>query len=357
MEIVSRYISSSGCTIYTFPVRAFPELVANIYFISDGQQRILVDCGSGMDRSNRDLLAGLEAIEEIYGEPANLENLSAILITHGHIDHFGGLPFVRQFSQAPIGVHLLDRRILSHYEHRVIVASRLLENFLKRAGVPVGECKNIMAMYLFAKGIYHSTPVQISLGENGFQADSSCQDRISNKPQFQSSTIVGLNDRIFAYHVPGHCPGQVCLRIDDILLTADHVLSRTSPHQAPESITNNMGLGHYLDSLDNIQALNGIRLALGGHEDAMNDLAGRIGEIKPVHDERLEQVLEICSQPKTTAEISRELFGPVHNYHILLALEEAGAHVEYLYQRGELVATNLAEIESKPDPVIQYRRC
>jgi glyoxylase-like metal-dependent hydrolase (beta-lactamase superfamily II) len=192
MEAVSRYLTSSGCKIYAFPVRAFPELVANIYFISDGQQRILVDCGSGMERSNRDLLAGLKAIEERYGEPAGLEKLSAILITHGHIDHFGGLPFVREYNQAPIGVHLLDRRILSHYEDRVVVASRLLENFLKRAGV----------------------------------------------------------------------------------LASDHVLSRTTPHQAPESITNNMGLGHYLDSLDKIQALDGIRLALGGHEEAMDDLSG-----------------------------------------------------------------------------------
>jgi glyoxylase-like metal-dependent hydrolase (beta-lactamase superfamily II) len=357
MEAISRYVTSSGCTIYAFPVRAFPELVANIYLISDGQQRILVDCGSGMERSNRDLLAGLEAIEERYGEPAGLEKLSAILITHGHIDHFGGLPFVRQYNQAPIGVHLLDRRILSHYEDRVVVASRLLENFLKRAGVPASDRENLMAMYLFAKGIYHSTPTQISLGENGIQADSGCADIISNNTQDQSVIIEVLSDRISAYHVPGHCPGQVCLRIDDILLTADHVLSRTTPHQAPESITNNMGLGHYLDSLDKIQALDGIRLALGGHEEAMDDLSGRITEIKQVHDERLEQVLEICRRPKTTAEISRELFGPVQNYHILLALEEAGAHVEYLYQRGELVATNLAEIESESDPIIQYQRC
>ncbi len=357
MEALSRYVTSSGCKIYTFPVRAFPELVANIYLITDGQHRILVDCGSGMNRSNRDLLAGLKAIEERYDEPTGLEKLSAILITHGHIDHFGGLPFVRQFTQAPIGVHLLDRRILSHYEDRVVVASRLLENFLKRAGVRAPDRENLMAMYLFAKEIYHSTPIQISLGENGFQPDSSCSDGISKESQDQSSTIAVLSDRISFYHVPGHCPGQVCLRLDDILLTADHVLSRTTPHQAPESITNNMGLGHYLDSLNKIQALDGIQLALGGHEKPMNDLAGRIREIKRVHDERLEQVLEICYQPKTTADISRELFGPVNNYHILLALEEAGAHVEYLYQRGELVATNLAEIESEPDPVILYQRC
>jgi len=67
-------------------------------------------------------------------------------------------------------------------------------------------------------------------------------------------------------------------------------------------------------------------------------------------------VLDICRQPKSTAEISRELFGQVSSYHVLLALEEAGAHVEYLYQRGELIAANLEEIEKAAQPVIRYRR-
>ena len=37
-------------------------------------------------------------------------------------------------------------------------------------------------------------------------------------------------------------------------------------------------------------------------------------------------------------------------------VEEAGAHVEYLYQRGELVAENVGELESEQDPVVRYVR-
>jgi hypothetical protein len=39
-----------------------------------------------------------------------------------------------------------------------------------------------------------------------------------------------------------------------------------------------------------------------------------------------------------------------------LALEESGAHVEYLYQRGELLVVNLDEIENSADPVFLYQR-
>ncbi len=339
MRDVDRFVTSAGRTIYSVPARAFPGLVANIFVISDGQRQVLIDCGSGMDHSNDDLLAGLARLEEVYGRPVDLARLDAIVITHGHIDHFGGLNFLRRFSQAPIGVHPLDRRVLSHYEERLIVASRSLERFLRGAGVTDRHLANLMAMYLFAKGVYRSTPVQFALQEGQpLPAD------------------LGL-DGIQVLHVPGHCPGQVCLLVDDILLTADHVLSRTTPHQAPESITNNMGLGHYLASLARIEGLPGVRLALGGHEDPMPDLAGRIGEIRQLHDQRLNQVLEICAEPKNIAQISRELFGPVSSYHVLLALEETGAHLEYLYQRGEVLATNLEEIERQPEPVITYQRC
>jgi glyoxylase-like metal-dependent hydrolase (beta-lactamase superfamily II) len=334
MKSIDRFQTSAGRNIYTFPVRAFPGLVANIYVISDDESQILVDCGSGMDKSNQDLLDGLQALSDKYSQPFQLSTMSAVFVTHGHIDHFGGLPFVRQYTNAPIAVHSLDRRVLTHYEERVLVASRLLDTFLQRAGVPSEGRESLMSMYLFAKGVYRSTAVEILLREGESRPDG-----------------IGI------HHVPGHCPGQVCLLVDDILITADHVLSFTTPHQAPESITNNMGLGHFLASLDKIAALDGISLALGGHEDPMPDFKGRIEEIKKVHEDRLDLVLEICTEPKTTAEVSHELFGEVSSYHVLLALEEAGAHVEYLYQHGELVATNLVQIESEPFPVIQYRRC
>jgi hypothetical protein len=53
-------------------------------------------------------------------------------------------------------------------------------------------------------------------------------------------------------------------------------------------------------------------------------------------------------------EVCQRLFGPRDGYTRLLALEEAGAHVEYLFQRGELGIANLSEVSEQANPIIQY---
>jgi glyoxylase-like metal-dependent hydrolase (beta-lactamase superfamily II) len=146
----------------------------------------------------------------------------------------------------------------------------------------------------------------------------------------------------------------VCLQVHDVLLTSDHVLARITPHQFPQAITPFAGLEHYFRSLAKIRALPGIRLALGGHEEPIPDLRGRIDEIEAFHRTRLERVLEICAGPRTVREVALELFGERKGYDVILAVDEAGAHVEYLHQLGRLRVDNLDEVQAADDPVFRY---
>jgi glyoxylase-like metal-dependent hydrolase (beta-lactamase superfamily II) len=136
------------------------------------------------------------------------------------------------------------------------------------------------------------------------------------------------------------------------------VLGHISPHQSPERLTLYTGLGHYLESLSRLeQWAQDVDLILGGHGPVIHDLGKRVGEIRQIHQERLEKVLEICNQPQTIYEVSKQLFGEVHGYNVLLAIEEAGAHVEYLYSRGFLGIENLDEIKNNhAATAIQYRQ-
>ncbi|MCY3779124.1 MAG: MBL fold metallo-hydrolase [Chloroflexi bacterium] len=332
---VERFSSSGGVDIYRLPLVLFPNNFTGHAFVLEGAGPLtLVDTGSGIGRSNDDLTEGFRQIGERYGRPLVLQDIERIIITHGHIDHFGGLAFVKTQTDAAVGIHELDRTVLTNYEERVIVATKALGIYFDRAGIPSAQRDMLFSMYGFAKQHVSSIDVDFSIADE--------------------QTIDGME----FIHTPGHCPGQVCIRLGDILLSADHVLSRTTPHQSPESITHYMGLDHYADSLRKLLRFEGIRLALGGHEEAIHDLYGRIHAIRASHNRKLDRIRKIMrdnESPMTVSQISQQMYPEVEGYHILLAIEEAGAHVEYLYQHGHLAIANLKEFEAEPNPAILYQ--
>jgi glyoxylase-like metal-dependent hydrolase (beta-lactamase superfamily II) len=163
-------------------------------------------------------------------------------------------------------------------------------------------------------------------------------------------------DPIEIVHVPGHTPGQVMMLVDDVLLSADHILERISPHLAPEQLTLNTGLAHYLESLDKSRPLvNRTELVLGGHERPFRDLLARIERTHTLYEDRLAQVLEAAREPITIVKLADELFGETAGYHRLLALEETGAYVEYLSMRGYLRVEDHERLERGEVAPLRYQ--
>ena len=326
--------SNAGARIYRIPLNLFPILkgYAHLIFIDDIVA--MIDVGSGFGDSNDQLEAGIDELGSKYGERANWDDINYVLITHGHVDHFGGLRYVRERTQAEIGIHELDLPVLANYEERLKIVEHRLRAYLGEAGVEEKKREGIMTLYMLNKHLYSSLPPDFTYGARGMRVGP-----------------------FRIWHMPGHCPGHVVIQLNDVLFAGDHILKETSPHQAPESLSLYTGLGHYLESLRRVHRLaGGIHLTLGGHEGSIDDLEGRIQEIEGLHLDRLEQVLELLNEPLTIAQISQALFPEVEGYHELLAIEETGAHVEYLSQRGYLGIDNLDEVDFESPAPIRYIR-
>ncbi len=320
--------------IYQISIREFPGLVGNVYLVIVGNYRVLIDTGSGFGDSNIDLEMGFDEIRQQHGEEVTFSTLTHIFITHGHIDHFGGLPYIRERSDAQICIHELDQRIVSNHQERMSIAAHRLEEFLTEAGVKPEQRVKEIEMYRITKSLFRSVNVDLTYEAMGMKLEP------------------------FKFiHVPGHCAGHVLIKVHDVLFSGDHILEKTSPHQSPEQITLSTGLDTYLRSLEIVRSIaSKVKLTLGGHENPILDLDKRINEIRTVHHERLNRILKILTKPHTIADVSRYLFGKVEGYTELLALEEAGAHIEYLYQRGFLKIVNLNDIEENPNLVpIRYQ--
>lgn len=311
--------SSGGAQVFGLPLEVFPKFIGYAYVVVSDDKVYLIDSGSGLGASNDDLLAGFAALRSDHGLALTLGDIDSIIITHAHIDHFGGLQFVRDHTDAPITMHALDQRVITNYEGRLLMASKSLSLFLQRSGVEEAERTRLLQMYGWSKGMFHALPVAETVEHGAI-----------------------IDERFRVFHAPGHCPGQICLQLDDIFFSADHVLSRTSPHLAPESITPGTGLEHYISALRAVSAIDGVRVALGGHEDPISDLRGRSLALIASHERKLERLLELLKErPRTVAELTKTVHPSVDGYDVLLALEQVGAHVEYLYLRGIIRPTNL----------------
>ncbi len=324
---VRAFSSSGGALIYQFSIETFPDHVNNVYLICEGSKRTLYDCGSHTSGSRAELERSSTMMQRVFAGPS-LDEVTDLVVSHAHIDHFGG---AGNFSgRARIFAHEFDARVVSRFEERVVQTAMQLRVFLERAGLDAEARTELEQMYVLSKQLYKSVPVDEMVKDgdevNGFAL----------------------------YHMPGHCPGQICMRVHNVLLTADHVLPRITPHQSPESITPWTGLDHYFRSLERVATIQGIDLALPGHEEPIYDLGARAREIEAFHRARLEKVRSACSTPMTTVEIAAGLFGEQKAYGKLLALEEAAAHIEYLSRRGLIEIANLEELSTAPNPVLKY---
>ena len=207
---MKRFKTSEGAAVFQLPLRVFPEMWGYAYLVliddfEGAPYRVLIDVGSGFGDSVQDLEAGLRAVSEHIARPFGLENLTHILITHGHIDHIGGLTYIRPRTDAQLGVHELDLRNLTNYEERITVVARRLGEFLLEAGVPRHRHDQLLEMYKLLKSLFHSVRVDFTYEAAGMR--------------------VGPFEML---HVPGHCAGHVVIRLHDVPHPLGDVLG--SPH-------------------------------------------------------------------------------------------------------------------------------
>jgi glyoxylase-like metal-dependent hydrolase (beta-lactamase superfamily II) len=212
--------TSGGAKIHRIPLEAFPNFWAYVYVVQKDETRILIDSGSGTDTSHENLLDGLTHVG------LQSSDLTHILLTHAHIDHFGGLSKLRPITSAKIGVHELDLQTVAHHEARLSLVGRRLAAFLAETGLAEETRHQILSIYRFSKAIYQSVPVDF--------------------------TYEAVDMRLGPFefiHLPGHCPGHVAIRVDDVVFCGDMVVEGVTPHLSPESISPYSGLDHYLESL------------------------------------------------------------------------------------------------------------
>lgn len=333
---VRQFVASDSARVYRIACRVMAGLTARVYLMLGAGPPTLVDTGSGEAASNEDIAAGLSEVALRFGEPFSPGDIRRIILTHAHGDHFGGLgEWVRcRGGRLEVMAHRLDAEPIERWDEHAWVLRRRLERLLDEADSPPELRAEILQAAGYEPGRFAPVPITAWL-DDGAELDG-----------------------IHVVHTPGHSPGHVCLRLGDILLCADHLLAQTVPQQWPEWLLPGTGLERYFHSLDRVERLEGVRLALPAHEAPIEDVGRRIAAIRASHYRRLDRLVDLprtAGRAMSLAELTEQSYPASRGLRAFLAFCDTAARVEYLVRQGRLVALDPSGAGGAKTPGLRFR--
>jgi glyoxylase-like metal-dependent hydrolase (beta-lactamase superfamily II) len=283
------------------------------YAIRHGVGIALIDTGWPCPEAWDGLVAGL------HTAGWDVTDVRAVLVTHGHADHFGLARRVREQSGAWIAIHEADAHVPRVTDQESF--RRADEPWLaRRGGQPAKQSSSWVAGAEMFED-FHFTP------------DRYLEDR--GMPLGDSSALTTI-------WTPGHTPGHVCFADTDrdVVLTGDHVLPRITPNISPAPTDESDTLGTYLDSLAML-AESATGEALPAHEYRFAGLQRRVHDIRKHHEVRLAEVLARLREgpAASTVEVAEALhwsrpWSQMQGMPCRFAIGEAYAHLVHLAETG-----------------------
>ncbi|WP_214370717.1 MBL fold metallo-hydrolase [Pseudonocardia sp. H11422] len=318
-----------GVTRVALPIGVNAVESVNMYVLADGDRVTITDCGVWRP----DLPdGGLGALADgLNGAGYALRDVSRILVTHAHIDHYGLAGRLMELTGAELSMHAMTDLDCEKYRHPDTARARLRDTYADH-GVSEAERMDL------ADHLTRWLPYLYSVVE--------ASRRLRGDEQIE----IG-GDRWEVVHTPGHSLGHVCLwsPVREVLLSGDHLLPGITPPVTFERGFDADPLRSYLDSLRRIADL-GPRLVYPGHGRPFGDAVGRIEAILRNKMRRLEKIRRaVQERPRTVTELADLLVAKAILAHQRqLAISETLAHIAYLRWSGAV------ERRTRPDGVYEW---
>ena len=313
MKAVERY---PGIFHREIPLKGNPLKAINIYIVKTPTKNMIVDTGFNTP----------EIIEEMkdYIRELDLDLTKTILfLTHLHSDHTG---LATWFDEQGVPI------FMSKVDGEMVRKMRLKE----------GPHWQGMIQNAHAQG----------LDEDGLDIEDHPGFKFRPRKAFnytpmEPGEILEVGDfRFELLDEEGHTPGMVGLyeKEKKILFCGDHLLAKITPNITHWGFQYGDSLGIYLKNIEKIKELD-IEHLFSSHRHLIEDIPGRIEELKAHHNKRLEEARAILQREgKATVrtvtkglqwDISAKNWDEFPKSQKWFAAGEGQAHLEHLRALGE----------------------
>jgi len=343
-DMVLRIITMSGIMIHAISVarEGFSYTGPTWTYLFENEGLTLIDAGElGSLAKLKDGLA-------IAGfQPTDIQR---VIITHGHEDHDGAVSELVSSANVEVWAHEIYS-YLQVYDPRTI--SRRVTSYIQQQMWKVAEDNGAFPPVSPQRDEYVSRRQNLHIDH-----------------PIKPDEVIG---KLELLHTPGHSPDELCMKLDGVVFTGDHVLPEISPHPtmktefSPEiqgslppqyqNANDWYGLSLYLRSLKIVVDLGKDTQILPAHRyynrDHFNFIdTQRAQVILDHHGHRLGNIIEkVGTESVGLEDLTRGIFAhrELLADNLLAGLSEIVAHVEILEETGDLVVTEEGSISRTGD--------
>lgn len=285
----------------------------NAYAIEDADGRwTLFDTGIGTPEG----LTALRAQASEHG--VDLKRLSRIVVSHGHLDHFGNAQQLSEESGARVFVHEADAAKVRGEQRYSLELVKHRAYYEQHTGVP-GE---VLAALSAQRAESREQTRYVEAARLGLVSD--CE--VLHFKHFDATVR----------HLPGHTPGLICLHAEArrLFFADDHVLARVSPNPVldlsqGEGETKFRALVSYLRSARWVRDLE-LDAVLPGHGPAFHGHRALLDGLFAFYGRRQQRLLDALTSPKSVFELLPALFPRREAARVMLMVSEVLANLEVM---------------------------
>lgn len=316
------------------PLGGLGEIGLNMMLIECGDDALAVDCGLMFPD---DELPGIDyVIPDFSYALAKRDGLRAIVLTHGHEDHIGALPYFLRDLPVPVyGTPLTLALVADKLREHEIDAGADLRPMRPRVRFDVGPfaVEPIRVTHSIADGIGLAidTPVGTIVHTGDFKLDPSPLD--GEPPDYRRFAELGEHGVLVLcsdstnVHRPGHTPSEI-----EVGAALGERFDRASGRIIVATFASHI---HRIQQVLTLAAARNRRVALLGRSMERHvAIAAELGYLR-VPDGVLLPLAELSALPPQRQIVLST--GSQGEQHSALALMAAGEHKDVAIERGDLV--------------------